>query len=371
VNGFVQPQLGYFAGPGALFWATFGAAFVFGVCWLATWSMRHRERAMCLIRAIEAATRQGRNLGHAFEELGARGDAEFGWRLQAAADRMRGGTSLSAALGEVGFLLPPRAVRILAAGEASGDIRRALPICRQALHDVDSRGRTLQSFIVALLSGGLFTLPAVFGVIAGYVLPQFEKMMSEMGIHPATSAPVFWIWHPLFPLVGVLIAFAVIWCVFFGLDWLRYLGIPLPWLRTRQRRDFAGVLAMMLDAGAPEDQAILAAAQSVGRRRVERWGERAASAVRAGTPLPQALQTVDPAGELRWRMENAARGDRRFVDALRGWQRALDARADRYEEAAVHVVSTGLVVLSGTMVGFICIGIFGLLLSIVREASPW
>jgi type II secretory pathway component PulF len=333
--------------------------------------MRHRERALCLIRAIEAATRRGRNLGHAFEELGAWGDVEFGWRLQVAADRMRQGTSLAAALGEVRFLLPDRVVRILAAGEASGDVRRALPICRQAIHDVQSRGRTLQSFIVALLSGGLFIIPAVFGVIAGYVLPQFEQMMRDLAIDHALSAPVFWIWHPLFPLVGVLVTLAVVWCVFFGLDWLRYLGIPLPWLRTRQRRDFAGVLAMMLDAGAPEDQAILAAAQSVGRRRVERWGERAADAVRAGTPLPQAVQTVDPAGELRWRMENAARGDRRFVDALRGWQRALDARADRYEDAAVHVVSTAFVLLSGAMVGLVCIGIFGLLLSVVREAAPW
>jgi hypothetical protein len=47
---------------------------------------------------------------------------------------------------------------------------------------------------------------------------------------------------------------------------------------------------------------------------------------------------------------------------LQGWHEALDARAFQQEEAAAHVVTSGLVILNGLLVALITTAMFGILL---------
>jgi len=51
------------------------------------------------------------------------------------------------------------------------------------------------------------------------------------------------------------------------------------------------------------------------------------------------------------------------LTALQGWHEALDARAFQQEEAAAHVVTSGLVILNGALVALITTAMFGILLA--------
>jgi len=56
---------------------------------------------------------------------------------------------------------------------------------------------------------------------------------------------------------------------------------------------------------------------------------------------------------------------------LSGWHDALDAKAYQLEQAASQVITTGLVIVNGCVVGLIAIGVFQVLTSIVSEAVLW
>ena len=66
-------------------------------------------------------------------------------------------------------------------------------------------------------------------------------------------------------------------------------------------------------------------------------------------------------GEFHWRLTNATHAHGGFLNALRGWHEALDAKAFQQEEAATHVLTSGLVILNGLVVALIAISMFGML----------
>ena len=51
---------------------------------------------------------------------------------------------------------------------------------------------------------------------------------------------------------------------------------------------------------------------------------------------------------------------------MRGWHEALDARAFQQEEVATHVLTSGLVILNGVVVGLISIGMFGMIIMLLK-----
>ena len=85
-----------------------------------------------------------------------------------------------------------------------------------------------------------------------------------------------------------------------------------------------------------------------------------------GTKLDDAVRAFDDSGEFHWRLSNATNVRGGFLNALRGWHEALDAKAFQQEEATAHIVTTGLVVLNGMVVALIAISMFGLLVMILR-----
>ena len=97
----------------------------------------------------------------------------------------------------------------------------------------------------------------------------------------------------------------------------------------------------------------------------------AIGALQAGQTLPEALKKLDDNGELHWRVSNAARAGRGFLAALTGWIEALDAKAFQQEQAAAQLVTTGLVLFNGVMVGLFAVGIFQILTTLIQEAALW
>ena len=93
------------------------------------------------------------------------------------------------------------------------------------------------------------------------------------------------------------------------------------------------------------------------------------AALEKGVKLDDAVRGVDDSGEFHWRLTNATHAHGGFLSALRGWHESLDARAFQQEEAATHVLTSGLVILNGVVVGLIATAMFGILIAIVRAAE--
>jgi type II secretory pathway component PulF len=145
----------------------------------------------------------------------------------------------------------------------------------------------------------------------------------------------------------------------------------LPWRRKRLERDFTAMLALLLDAEVPEEQAVTFAAQSTDNGVFMRRGAEVAQRLRNGVGFLDAMQGIDDTGELRWRLANAVHGHGGFMKALAGWHEALEAKAYQLEQTASQTITTGLVIINGCVVGLIAVSVFQALTSIVWEVSLW
>ncbi len=137
------------------------------------------------------------------------------------------------------------------------------------------------------------------------------------------------------------------------------------------QRDFSAMLAVLLDAGVPESDALALAGDCAANRIFQKRVARAQAALKQGVKLTQAVEMIDDAGEFRWRLAQVIGGPGGFVRAIAGWNEALDARAFQQEQAAAQLVTTALVVLNGIFVGAIAISVFDMLISITNQGLLW
>jgi len=126
------------------------------------------------------------------------------------------------------------------------------------------------------------------------------------------------------------------------------------------------MLAVLLDGGVPEAEAVRLAgdctANEIGRLRAARI----IIALERGAKLNEAVRAFDDSGEFHWRLTNAAHTRGGFLEALRGWHEALDAKAFQQEEATAHVITSSLVIANGLAVGLITTAMFGILVAILK-----
>jgi type II secretory pathway component PulF len=313
-------------------------------------------------------------------------DSTLGYRFHLLAAHLETGLRLSEALKKVPGVLPAQLMEMLAVGEQLGDIRKVMPACRKALTSGLSKTTSAVNYLILFLAvspfGGVIWL-----FIAVKILPMLRMTVYELT--EGRELPpllLFLTKHSI--LIGVIqfSLTATIWLAVlvylsgpqgvsrFG-SWLKLLSdalnYRLPWRRKRLQRDFSAMLAILLDAEVPEEQAVTLAAQSTDNRVFIRRGERVAQRLREGVPLTEAVQAIDDTGEFRWRLTNAAYGRSGFMAALTGWHDALDAKAYQLEQAASQVITTGLVIVNGCIVGLIAIGLFSALTSIMWEGTLW
>jgi hypothetical protein len=60
-----------------------------------------------------------------------------------------------------------------------------------------------------------------------------------------------------------------------------------------------------------------------------------------------------------------------FRVAVGGWLESLEARAFRMEQAVAQMVTTGLVLMNGVMVGLMVLATFEVLIRILNEGVLW
>jgi type II secretory pathway component PulF len=109
----------------------------------------------------------------------------------------------------------------------------------------------------------------------------------------------------------------------------------VPWKQKKLQRTFSAMLAVLLDGGVPEAEAVRLAGDSTANEICRRRARRVMAALEQGIKLDDAVRVFDDSGEFHWRLTNAIHVHGGFLGALRGWHESLDAKAFQQEEAAM------------------------------------
>jgi type II secretory pathway component PulF len=350
------------------------AAAVYLLYFLLTLPMRRNERARIFLDSLELGLRQGKTAEDSIIAVAASRDRSFGARFYLLAEYLRSGKRFSEALRQVPRLLPPQVSAMLHAGERIGDLTKVLPACRQVLKDGVSQVRGALNYVILVVfaaSPVLVLIPLQFSV---FVLPKYREIFLGMSGQqlPAFSRFVFDEQRGflLFQAATVLLIWIALLAYLGGPRLSQWLGriaptapdriaLLFPWRRKRMQRDFSSILALLLDTGMPEPEAVLLAGEATGHGAIiKKRAEAVAVALRQGIKLPDALKAFDDDGELRWRMANAAHHHNGFAQALAGWHETLDAKAFQLEQSAAQIATTFFVLINGFIVGCFVIGIF-------------
>jgi type II secretory pathway component PulF len=362
------------------------ALFLVGGClWLMhfilTLPMRRAERARLFVDLIESSFCQGRPLEETIISRAQSRDMTMGAKFHLAAARLEEGASLQDSLAKARGFLPLQVEAMLRVGWQIGDLKRAVPAARQLLIDGLSHTRAALNYLLVLT----FVITPfgiwIANVLDVWVLPKFRELSEGVGMGELNYglATIYDNW-------GVLISLQVltllsVWLATFAyiagpeltalfpfLDGLRY---RLPWRRKRLQRDFSTMLAILLDSGVPEPDAVRLAGDCTANNPFRRRARLVVEKLKSGISLTQAVAAMDDTGEFGWRLTNAVHGKSGFLRSLGGWHESLDAKAFQQEQAAAHVVSTGLVLWTGVFVGIIVVSVFAFLVSIVNEGVLW
>jgi len=384
--------------------------------------IRRQERTRMFLDLLESGFRQGQRPEAALALAVQTKDPSLGKLFQRLAARLREGVRLSRALDEVPALLPPQIAATIRVGEELGDVQKVLPACRGLLRDADSQTRNGFNYLVIANLVLMPTMPILILILNIRIFPKFIEITDIY--HQAAPAVTLLVMRIGFWVADaqLLLAFCL-WCWVWlyirgprahgwvrvdgtkaprrpilnrpiwklkrtGFDWRiefnpiirpllsNCIGRPLaglrdrilyalPWRRRRLQRDFCATLSLLLDSDTPEPAAMALAAEATANYVFIKRARRALQDLSAGRKLQAALQRFDKAGEFSWRLANAAAQQGGFLAALSGWIEALDAKAFQEEQTASQLITTGLVLCNGLVVGLIAIGIFTVLISLL------
>lgn len=356
----------------------------FGGYQLLSLPYRRQERARLFVDLLESELKLGRAPEPAILQLAQCRDPSLSVRFFVLAAWLEQGLKLDEALEKVPRFLPAGVTAILQTGCWLGDLHRVLPACRYQLQAAGDQVRKARSYFTASLIIFFPILAGLCFLISTFVIPKFNAIGAEMmGTLPANWAIThidLLVWLALMPvlLLGIILTTLAAGprIRLFLLRWLSPVFIDrllnwTPWNNRRARRDFSLTLAVLLDAGVPEDQALRHAGAATGSHFFGALAQRAADKLRAGTNLLEALARIDPAGELKWRWQVAAHGHVPFQRALEGWHETLNVRAVKAEQSAASLATTFLVLLNGLVVGAVVVGVFQFLTTIIEETALW
>lgn len=347
--------------------------------------MRRQERARFFLDLLESALKQGRPVEQTLVDMANSKDTALGVRFHLVAAYVEEGLRLGSALERVPRFLPAQLTAMVRAGEELGDLRKVLPACRYLVKDAQSNVRGAVSYL-ALFAFVLSPFAIfLFNVLAIFVFPKFTAILMDM---TGTRVPLFeyvrrgmgWLILGQVCLFGVLLLAALLyvsgprltrWLQFGDATLVDRIAWQVPWKRKRMQRNFSAMLAVLLDGGVPEPDAVRLAGECAANAILRRLAARVRAALAQGVKLTEAVLLVDESGEFRWRLANAVHAHGGFLPALAGWHEALDAKAFQQEQAATHVVTSALVVANGVMVALVALAVFGALISVIEAGVLW
>jgi type II secretory pathway component PulF len=343
--------------------------------------MRRRDRALFFLDLMETVLQRGQPIEPAILAAAENRDRAIGVRFYLLAAHIEGGARLGEALEKEPRFLPPQINAILRAGGKLGDLKKVLPACREILRIAPDTVRSTMHYMVAILL--LFAPVAcwMISLLSVFVIPKYRDVAAGSGVKvwPLTLF-VFdhTAWLVAFEMVMflLLLAVAVLYIGGPGLvRWFQFRSVPvvdwiawrIPWKQKKLQRTFSAMLAVLLDGGVPEAEAVRLAGDATANEICCRRARLVIGALAQGVTLDEAVRAFDDTGEFHWRLTNAAHAHGGFLTALHGWHEALDAKAFQQEEAATHILTSGLVILNGLVVALIAISMFGMLVMILNH----
>jgi type II secretory pathway component PulF len=349
---------------------------------LFTLPMRRAERARLFLDLVENALKHSQSIEEMILSVTQSRDRTVGLRFHLLAAYIESGLRLRDALEKVPRFLPPQISAMLHAGEKLGDLGRVLPACREILRDRPAAVRSAVHYmiLVVLLFSPVFIFVVMMTMV--FVVPKFKEVAAGMNVKlwPETS---FVLGHTGW-LIGfeilIFLLLVLVTLIYIGgpqfARWFQFRGLPvvdriawsIPWKQKRLMRTFSAMLAVMLDGGVPEAEAVRLAGDCTANEICRRRAARVLAALGQGTKLDDAVRAFDDTGEFHWRLTNATHARGGFLNALRGWHEALDAKAFQQEEATAHAVTSGLVILNGLLVALIATAMFGILIATLNGA---
>jgi type II secretory pathway component PulF len=342
--------------------------------------MRRRDRARFFLDLLETAIERGQSIEHAILTAADTRDRVMGVRFYLLAAHIENGARFTEALEKVPTFLPPQVNAMLRAGDKLGDLKKVLPACREVLRVAPDTVRSTLHYMVAMLM--VFAPIAIWLItmLMIFVVPKFKDVAAGMGVR--VWQPALFVFHIAPQLVwfevilfGLLMTVAIFYIGGPGfVRWFQFRSVPLvdwlawqiPWKQKKLLRAFSAMLAVLLDGGVPEAEAVRLAAESTVNEICRRRARRVIAALAGGEQFAEAVRAFDDTGEFRWRLTNAIHARGGFLEALRGWHEALDAKAFQQEEVATHAVTSGLVILNGVVVGLVAVAMFGLLVMVLK-----
>lgn len=361
-------------------WIVVNFGFLYLVHWLLTLPMRRAERTRLFLDLVETSLDHGQPVEESLISISQSHDPIMGKKFQRLADQLAKHFRLSDALAKTPQFLPPQISAMFRVGERLGDLKKILPACRHLLKDAVSQTRSALNYLVILT---FVITPAVvflFYLVSTFVMPRFLQIAASMKIGQAAGVE-FLLAHRDILILAQLAVLSLLWLttiIYLGgshvVSWFPVLGrihYRLPWRRKRMQRDFSAMLAILLDSGVPEPEAVSLAAECTANQIFRRRAARAVEGLKQGMKLSVAVQTMDDAGEFGWRLANAFHARTSFLQALAGWHESLDAKAFQQEQAAAHGITTALVFWSGLFVGAVVVSVFMFLTSSIYAAALW
>ena len=353
---------------------------IFLIHFFLTLPMRLAERARLFLDLLESALHRGQSVEAMILSIAQSRDRTLGVRFHLLAAHIESGLRFVAALEKVPRFLPPPISAMLRAGEKLGDLKKVLPAGREILQDRPAGVRSAVHYMILVV---LFFSPAFVFVVmmtTTFVVPKFREVAA------GTNAPLWPLTQFVFANTAWLIGFEIIFFLLLMAATLLYIGGPqfarwlqfrelpfvdwvawrIPWKQKRLQRTFSAMLAVLLDGGVPEAEAVRLAGDCTANEICRCRAQRVIAAIKQGTKLDDAVRAFDDSGEFHWRLTCATHARGGFLEALRGWHESLDARAFQQEEAAAHAVTSGLVILNGLLVALIATAMFGMLVAMLN-----
>jgi type II secretory pathway component PulF len=342
--------------------------------------LRRAERARLFLDLLEHALKRGQSVEEMILSIAQSRDRTVGVRFHLIAAYVENGSSFAAALEKVPRFLPPQISAMLQAGGKLGDLKKVLSASREILRDRPAAVRSAMHYLILVMLCFSPVFILVVMMTATFVIPKFRDVAAGMNVRllPETT----FVFGNTGGLIGfeIIISLAMIGAVLFYIGgpqfvrWFQFRAVPLvdwiawrvPWKQKRLQRTFSAMLATLLDGGVSEAEAAGLAGDCTANEICRRRARRVIIALENGVKLDDAIRAFDDSGEFHWRLTNATHARGGFLNALRGWHEALDAKAFQQEEATAHVVTSGVVILNGALVALIATAMFGILIAVLK-----
>ncbi len=361
-----------------------GGGFALLLHFLISLPMRRRDRVMFFLDLIETALDRGEAIDWAIVSVAKMNDRAPGVGFYLLAAQIENGARFGEALGMAPGFLPPQINAMLRAAEKLGDLKKILPACREVVRLPPDAARTTMHYMVTILL--MFAPIATFmlWLVATFIVPGFQELATDDGVQIAPMTQfvfnhISWLFSIEAVIFAALLTVTLIYIGGPGLTrFLKFRGFPvvdwiswhLPWKQKQLQRTFSAMLAVLLDGGVPEAEAVRLAGDCTANEICRRRTARIIKMLQQGAKLEDAVRAFDPSGEFHWRLTNAAHARGGFVSALRGWHEALEAKAFQLEETAANAMTSGIVILNGVLVALFAMAIFGLLIAMIKGQIP-